>query len=167
MNISWGSFPYSLLREEQEILLRQHGIEKEVPRVELPTRTFASILTRMSIPPCPHGFNAMPSSLFLHCQGSWSTSTLLPGTWHFWDSSPVSDLYPSPDLYPCHNSVPYLHTLLDLFDELCNVYPPFDLLQLYRSNRQQFMEDIVWTLSNRTRLWVLLVSWVTLRSLEQ
>lgn len=40
-------------------------------------------------------------------------------------------------------SIPYLYTLLDLFDELCNVYPPFNLLRLFRSNRQQCMVDIV------------------------
>lgn len=91
--------------------------QKSVPCVEIPTRTFASVLTRMPIPSCLRGFSAMSSSLFLHYQGSLSTSVLLPSTWHFWDCSPASDLYPLPRSLPMPQLLPsltYIHYLISL-----------------------------------------------------
>lgn len=115
--------------------------QTKVPGMELPTTTFTSVLARMSVPSCLHSSNAV-------FRPQLSTPPQV---------SPTATIA----------SIPYFYTLLDLFDELCNVYPPFDLLRWFHSNRKQFMVDIVRKLSSRTCLSVLLVSWITLRSLEQ
>lgn len=91
--------------------------------MELPTRTFTSVLIRMSVPSCLHGFNAVFQPQLSTPPQVSTNATII--------------------------AIPYLYTLLDRFDELCNVYPPFDLLRLFHSNRQQFMVDIVQKLSSR------------------
>lgn len=69
--------------------------QTKVPGMELPTRPFTSVLTKMSVPSCLHGINAV--------------------------FQPQLSTPPQVSASATITSIPYLYTLLDLFDELCNV----------------------------------------------